>query len=215
MDLEKRTIKIPSRKEDKLFLKVIPGHFTTNHSHINYYIDMTTLKSRESEAEMAAEILAGKYVYSTIVDTIVCIDGCDVVGAFLAQDLTKAGIMSMNAHKTIYITSPEYNTNGQMTFRDNIQPMISGKNIILLFGSATTGETIQQSIECIQYYGGVLQGISAIFSAIDYVGEHKVDSVFNMKDIPDYKTFSYSECPFCKEQQKIEAIVNSYGYTKL
>ena len=32
-------------------LKVTPGHFATNHAHINYYIDMTTLKTRLSEAK--------------------------------------------------------------------------------------------------------------------------------------------------------------------
>ena len=35
-------------------LKVVPGHFATNHSHINYYIDMTTLKTRVSEAQEVA-----------------------------------------------------------------------------------------------------------------------------------------------------------------
>ena len=27
-------------------LKIRPGHFATNHAHINYYIDVTTLKAR-------------------------------------------------------------------------------------------------------------------------------------------------------------------------
>ena len=29
-------------------LKITPGHFATNHAHINYYLDMTTLKTRLS-----------------------------------------------------------------------------------------------------------------------------------------------------------------------
>lgn len=215
MDLEKRIIKIPSRKSSKLFLKVIPGHFTTNHSHINYYIDMTTLKSRQNEATEVARVLVNRYVHTTIVDTIICMDGCEVVGAFLADELTRAGIMSMNAHKTIYITSPEFNTSGQMIFRDNIQPMVKGKNIILLFATATTGETIQKTLECIQYYEGTVQGISAIFSAVEQVDNNVVDYVFGQEDIADYKTYSYAECPFCKQKQKIEAIVSGNGYTKL
>ena len=32
-------------------LKVTPGHFATNHSHTNYYVDMTTLKARTNEAQ--------------------------------------------------------------------------------------------------------------------------------------------------------------------
>ena len=32
-------------------LKVTKGHFATNHAHTNYYIDLTTIKSRVSEAQ--------------------------------------------------------------------------------------------------------------------------------------------------------------------
>ena len=37
-------IKIPSKINSKILLKVVPGHFATSHSHINYYMDMTRLK---------------------------------------------------------------------------------------------------------------------------------------------------------------------------
>lgn len=41
-------VKLPTKKSD-LFLRVAKGHFATSHSHINYYIDVTTQKSRLSE----------------------------------------------------------------------------------------------------------------------------------------------------------------------
>ena len=41
---------LPTKKSD-LFLRVAKGHFATSHSHINYYIDVTTQKSRLSEAK--------------------------------------------------------------------------------------------------------------------------------------------------------------------
>ena len=106
-------------------LKVVPGHFATNHSHINYYIDMTTLKTRVSEAQEVARDLVGLYLYNTFVDTIVCLDGMDVVGAYLAEELTKAGVMSRNAHQTIYVVTPEYNSNSpcaEGTGEENIFP---------------------------------------------------------------------------------------------
>lgn len=40
-------------------LKITPGHFATNHAHINYYLDMTTLKTRLSEAREIAKSLVG------------------------------------------------------------------------------------------------------------------------------------------------------------
>ena len=55
-------------------LKVTPGHFSTNHAHINYYLDMTTLKTRLSEAKEIAESLSGLFLYDTVVDTIVCLE---------------------------------------------------------------------------------------------------------------------------------------------
>ena len=37
-------VKLPTKKSD-LFLRVAKGHFATSHSHINYYIDVTTQKA--------------------------------------------------------------------------------------------------------------------------------------------------------------------------
>lgn len=102
-------------------LKVIPGHFVTPNSHINNYIDLTTMKTRQSEAVEVAKAISETYASSTIVDTIVCMDGMEVIGAFLADRLTRAGIMSMNQHKTIYIVRPEFDVTGQMIFRENNQ----------------------------------------------------------------------------------------------
>lgn len=196
-------------------LKVVPGHFATNHSHINYYIDMTTLKTRQSEAQEVAKDLVGLYRYNTVVDTIVCLDGMEVVGAFLSEELSRAGVMSMNSHKSIYVVTPEYNSNSQMIFRDNIAPMIMGKNVILLMASVTTGKTINKGMECIQYYGGRLQGIAAIFSAIDEENGVAVNAVFHKKDVPDYQTYDYRDCPYCKKGIKIDALVNGYGYSEI
>ena len=44
---------------DKVPLRVARGHFATNHSHINYYIDITYNKTRLSEAKATARMRAG------------------------------------------------------------------------------------------------------------------------------------------------------------
>jgi orotate phosphoribosyltransferase len=213
--MENEAIKLYSSYNNLLNIKVVNGHFATNHSHINQYIDMTTLKVRRRMAMAAAKSMATEYVASTIVDTIVCMDGTEVIGAYLADALTDNGIVSMNQHQTIYIVTPEVHSSGQLIFRDNLQPMIKGKNVLLLLASATTGKTIKQSLECIEYYGGTISGISAIFSATDSVIGFPVHSLFSTKDLPDYKTYPHDDCPMCKAGQRIEAIVNSYGYSKL
>ena len=167
-----------------LSVKIIPGHFATNHSHINYYMDMTTLKTRQSMAMSAAKGIVHEYVTSTIVDTIVCMDGTEVIGGYLAEELTNSGIMSMNQHKAMYVVTPEFNSAGQMIFRDNIQPMIKGRHVLFLLASATTGRTIERSLECISYYGGIVAGISAIFSANEVIAGQPVHTLFKASDIP-------------------------------
>ena len=114
-------VKLPVRKSN-VALRVAKGHFVTNHSHINYYIDVTFQKSRLSEAQAVAKALVKQYVTSTIVDTIVCLDGMQVVGTCLADELTRAGFMSINAHQTIYVITPELSNESQLFFRDNLQP---------------------------------------------------------------------------------------------
>ena len=111
--------KMYSKSHPGIVLRTIPGHFVTPSSHINYYLDMTMLKARQSEALEVAKAMAESYVASTVVDTIVCMEGCEVIGAYLAEHLTRAGVLSMNAHKTIYITAPEINGAGQIIFREN------------------------------------------------------------------------------------------------
>ena len=87
-------------------LKVTKGHFATNHAHTNYYIDLTTIKSRVSEAQEIARALVHMYLYDMVVDTIVCMEGTEVIGTLLAEELTKGGFLSLNAHKTIISSSP-------------------------------------------------------------------------------------------------------------
>ena len=67
------------------------------------------------------------YLYDMIVDTIVCMEGTEVIGTLLAQELTKGGFMSKNAHKTIYVIKPEFNSNSQMIFKENVRPMVAGE----------------------------------------------------------------------------------------
>ena len=215
MELEARMFKAYAKGDEKIQLKIIPGHFVTSQSHISHYLDMTTMKTRCAEASRIARLLSSRYETSTPVDSIICMDGLEVVGAYLAEELTKAGVLSMNAHQTIYITSPEYNSVGQMIFRDNIQPMIYGKNVLILNGAITTGATLSRAVESILYYGGKIRGVAAIFSAVNSIAQLPVHSIFQQRDIPDYGSYKFHDCPLCKNKQKIDAIVNGWGYSKL
>lgn len=208
------TFKLSSKRQN-LFLRLAKGHFATSHSHINYYIDVTTQKTRLSEAKAVAEELVSYYQTNTIIDTILCLDGTQVIGTCLANELTEAGFANMNAHRTIYVVTPEHTSGSQLIFRDNLIPMIAGKNVLVLEASITTGYTAKAAIEAIKYYGGKVSGVAAIFTSLDSCDGYPIHATFELKDLPDYQSYNSHECPLCKKGEKIDALVNSFGYSKL
>lgn len=207
-------VKLPTRNHN-LFLRVAEGHFATSHSHINYYIDVTTQKARLSEAKEVAKELIATYRHSTIIDTVLCLDGTQVIGACLANELTKDGFMNMNAHQTIYVITPEYTSGSQIILRDNVAPMVKGKHVLILAASITTGYTVQAAIEAVNYYEGQVAALSAIFSTEKEVAGYPVTSIFNPNNLPGYASYDSRSCPMCKAGKHIDALVNSFGYSAL
>ncbi|MGN1480693.1 orotate phosphoribosyltransferase [Porcipelethomonas sp.] len=213
--METRIIEIKSRTNSKIKIGVIPGHFATNHSHVNYYVDMTKIKTHHAIAKETARELAKAYISTLSVDTIICLEGTEIIGAFLARELAKEGHTSINSGKDICVITPETNANNQMIFRDNIQKDIFGKQILLLISSASTGKTINRSVECLQYYNGHLAGISSIFSAIKDYNGIEINSIFSSDDLNSYETMPANHCKLCESGQKVDAIINSFGYSKI
>jgi orotate phosphoribosyltransferase len=138
-----------------------------------------------------------------------------VIGAFLSQQIENAGVLSTNRHETTYIVSPEINNNNQMLFRDNNKGAIEGKHVVLLLGTTTTGETIRRSLECIRYYGGIVEFVASIFGTVDEVDGVEVEHLFDSNDVINYEAYPAVNCPFCKKGHRIEAMVNGFGYSKL
>ncbi len=207
--------KIDYAKNKDVVLRYIPGHFVTPNSHVNYYMDLTDMKSRQREARATGEELAEMYFSSDIIDTILCLNGMEVVGSYLANKLTKAGIISANRHQTMYITSPEYNVSGQMMFRENNQHMIRGKKVLILIDTATTGDTLRSAVGSVGFYGGQVVGISAIFSVATQVEGFQIRSLYSTRDLPDYASYSTDSCPMCKAGTAVDAICNGFGYSTL
>lgn len=209
------TFQVNSQYNNLITLNVTPGHFATSSSHINYYIDMTDLKSRRNAAKEVAKALVQEYVATTQIDTIVCLDETNVIGAYLAEELLSAGYLSANLNNSAYIITPEQHSGGQLIFRENYMHMIRGKNILVLLATATTGKTVYTALECIEYYGGKVVGVSSIFSAAKEIHGEKVNTIFTTEDIPNYATHPANDCPMCKAGHPINAIINSHGYSSL
>lgn len=202
-------------KRSNLYLRVARGHFATANSHSNYYIDVVAQKARVSEAKAVAEELRSYFYANTVVDTILCLDGTEVIGAFLAEELTSADFVNLNAHKSMYVVTPETTSASQLLFRDNIVPMIAGKNVLILAVSVASGRTVESAIDAINYYGGKVAGIASIFSTAETCGGFPVHSVFNPEDLQDYGNYPAHDCPLCKAGVKLDALINSHGFSKL
>lgn len=204
-----------SSKNPKARIKILQGHFATGNSHINTYIDMSTVKTRYNNAREAAKELAKEYLTTTMVDTIVCLDETEVIGTFLAEILSDSTTMSMSSKNNISVITPEFHQAGQIVFRDNKQRMIKNQQVLILAASVTSGKTISKAIESVLYYGGSVCGICSIFSAVTKIAGMKINTIFTSSDVPDYRAYAPHDCPMCKEGRPVEAIVNSYGYSKV
>lgn len=207
--METRAREKYSSLDREISIKVIPGHFATKHSHITHCIDMTKIKSQLMCAKAAARLLADRFM-STPVDTIITLDRMKMVGAFMAHFLAHAGI---NLNHDIAVISPEF-VDDKLLLRDNFLPSVLNCHVLLLTASATTGQTVNSAIEGIRYYGGAPVGAATVFGS-EFECDVPVVKLFGLQDIEGYASYAPLQCPMCLKGDKVDAVVNSYGYSKL
>ena len=208
--MEKRAIDLHAKRNSSVVILAIPGHFATKHSHVNYCVDMTKIKSQMSMAQSAAKLFAEKFI-NTPVDTIITLDRMKMVGAFLANELSHAGL---NINRDINVISPEI-TNEKLILRDNMLPYVMGQHVLLLVATSTTGLTAKSATEGIRYYGGEPVGVACVFG--DHFDSNGIPVVklLGSEELVDYSSYAPADCPLCKRGVKIDALVNSYGYSKI
>jgi len=213
--MKSKAFAVSLAKNPAITVNVILGHFTTNHFHLNHYLDLDNLKTNASLARDVAVELALPYLTSTLVDAIVCLEGTEVIGAYMAEELLMEGTSVINSGKEIHVVTPFYNTQKKLMFQSNTQDLVVDKNIILLVSSISSGTTISNALEFLSYYGGVLVGISTLFNACPENIEHEIHSLFTNEDVPEYQIFSTDKCDMCKKGRKLDAIIMQGGYTRI
>ncbi|HHU63753.1 MAG TPA: phosphoribosyltransferase [Clostridiales bacterium] len=210
--MESRAFTVSLDKNPSISLKVIPGHFTTSHFHTTHYLDLDNLKTNTSVARDVARELALPYLASTLVDTIVCMEGTSVIGAYMAEELSQQGMSIINSGREIHVVTPISNIHRKLMFKGNLQQLIVDRNIIVLVSTISSGITLNSALECLSYYGGKPVGISTLFNACPQRHEQEIHSMFTNEDIPNYQTFKPNECPMCKKGRKLDAIIVHDGY---
>ncbi|MCI8499451.1 MAG: orotate phosphoribosyltransferase [Clostridia bacterium] len=215
--MEKRALELTARGSRNVKIRVIEGHFVTQHSHVTHCIDMTQVKSETQAALAAAKLFAGSFT-DTPVDTIITLERTKMLGAFLANELEARGI---NLNANVAVISPEV-SDDKIILRDNLMPYVKNKRVLLLTATATTGLTLKSALEGIWYYGGTPVGAATVFGGNfgDKINMHGVIDVpvvrlFGDEAIGSYRSYLSTECPLCKNGVRIDALINSYGYSKI
>ena len=57
--------------------------------------------------------------------------------------------------------------------------------------------------------------MASIFGTINSVDGVEVETLFDENDVTGYAAYPVADCPLCRQGQKIEAMVNGFGYSKL
>jgi orotate phosphoribosyltransferase len=213
--MEGKAFRLSLEKNPLITIKVIPGHFAISNSHTNYYLDVSDMKSNALIARDVARELAIPYLTSIMVETIVCMERTEVVGAYLAEELLQEGISVLNSNGEIHVVTPINSNNRTLIFHGSTIEWISNRNILLLVASISSGRTVKNALECIEYYKGNVVGISSLFLASHEKQVKKVHALFTSDDVSDYRLCGSGECEMCAAGKKLDAIISSEGYTKI
>lgn len=210
--METRAYDLFAKRNNKVSIRVIPGHFATQHSHVNYCVDMSRLKTELSAAKAAAKLFAESFS-NVQIDTIITLERMKMVGAFMAEALNASTGLNMN--QEIAVISPEITADGLLILRDNMIPYVKNMKVLILAATATTGITAMNAVRGIRYYGGDPAGVATVFGGNFEIPGIPVKHLVGVEDLPDYRSYRTGECPLCQSGMKIDALVNSYGYSKM
>ena len=210
--METRAFELFAKRNNKVTVRVMPGHFATQHSHVNYCVDMTRVKTEMSVAKAAAKLFAESFM-SVQIDTIITLERMKMVGAFIAEALSISTGLNMN--QEIAVLSPEITADGLLLLRDNMIPYVKNRKVLILGATATTGITAMNAVRGIRYYGGDPAGVATVFGGKFEIPGVPVLHLVGVEDLPDYASYRTGECPLCAKGVKIEALINSYGYSKM
>lgn len=213
--MERKYLLIPLAKNADIQMKAIPGHFATNRKHLSHYLDLYDLKTNVALAREVAREMALPYIHSTLIDTIVCMEGTEVIGAFLAEELQLDGASIVNSDNDIHVLTPMSNVDRKLMFLSDGQDLISNRNALILLSSISSGTTLNSVIELLNYYGANIVGISALFNAYQGHSDMDIHSIFTADDIPGYKIHEPVDCPLCEAGEKLDALIFHDGLLRL
>ena len=212
--MESKAYSVSLESNPLITMRVIPGHFTTSNSHLSHYLDVSSLKANARAAREVAKEISMPYLSSTLVDTIVCMERTEVIGAFLADKLMESGMTAINGGD-IHVITPISNNIGNLSFKSSTVGLLAEKNVLLLATSVSSGRTLDSALDCLAYYRAKVVGISALFAVVAEYPGLPLHALFTSARIPGYRSYSSRDCELCRAGIPLDALVSSEGFTKI
>jgi orotate phosphoribosyltransferase len=213
--MKQKAYKVSLEKNPVISMEVIPGHYTTGASHTTHYLDVSEMKSSSVVARDIARELALPYSSSIAVDTIVCMENTNVIGAYLAEELANNGIHAVSGSSNIHVISPLSNSLGHLSFQTSTIEYVTNRNVLLITATVAGGTSLDNALDCIAYYRGNVVGVSALFLAFPDRMEYAINALFTSEDIPGYEIQRSRHCAMCKAGVRLDALISSEGYTRI
>ena len=210
--MSNKIFKVPLEKNPRIEITVLSGHFTASNLHVNHHFDISSMKSSATMARDIAREMAIPYMSSAHVDTVVCMDKTETIGALLANELLSGGV---NSGSEMHVVTPIRDVNNNLIFNDSTLDKITNRSVILLVGMVITGRAVARAMECLEYYSASVVGISGLFMALHDGQKHAVNALFTSDDAIGYQMYSPNQCEMCKAGMPLDAIINTEGYTYL
>jgi orotate phosphoribosyltransferase len=212
--MESKAYSLSYEKNPMISLRVIPGHFTTSTSHLSHFLDVSSMKANAAAAREVARELALPFLSSAQVDTIVCLERTEVIGAYLAEALMESGASAIGG-ADIHVITPIANNIGSLSFQSSMVPLLAGKNVLLLSTSISSGRTLDSALDCLAYYRANIVGVSALFMVSSVKHDLPIRALFTSDSVPGYKFYSSRDCELCRAGLPLDALISSEGFTKI
>ena len=203
-------VKLPTNKSS-LFLRVAKGHFATSHSHINYYIDVTTQKARLSEAKLSPR--SWWLPISTAPSWTPCSVWTHAGHRHLSgQRADQRRFANMNAHQTIYVITPSTPAaarSSSATISPRWSRASTSSSCRPPSPPATPCRRPSRRSTTTAAPWRACRPSSPLPTSVWASGHLHL----RPSSLPDYASFDSRDCPMCKAGQHIDALVNSFGYS--
>lgn len=169
-----------------LFLALERGDTAQEEISMNFCISTRELRLSAKLAKEAARALAQPYHTGALVDLILCEEGCEAVGAFLAAELGGGSVLSLNRGSDIHIGTLRLSEQETCT-REELP--LRGKSILLLTDLLMSPKRARRAADYILGSGAALSGVCALFGVPGEVEKRKIQCLFEASDLPGFYTW--------------------------